>query len=276
MANDAWFGKGFEAGSYTPPPKQANAGSDLYGRGRFYIKVGDKKPIVFLDGLDTGMRFVEHFGIIDLTNHHPPTQFGQKHFFPCLHPMNKACWLCDAGCPSVRAIAMSIIDINGYMSRKDNTQVKNIKRLFIVYERELPFFMDKSKALSGLKASMFTVARYQKTGPTVGDDYTPVINEGQYVVSGKVTKKWVEDNKIDPKPMAYEEVIPFKMTSDEQKAMFQSNSNLTWDRARKEAAGGNQNDKAGAPVGGGGGGTPAGAGAPVGGTTQGQEDDIPF
>ena len=275
MGNDAqWFGKGFEPGSYTPPPKQQNASNDLYGRGRFYIKVGDKKPVVFLDGLETGHRFVEHFGILDLTNHHPPTSYGQKHFFPCLHPMNKACWLCDAGCPSVRAIAMSIVDVNGYPKR-DGTIVKFVKRPFIVYERELPFFMDKSKALNGLKASMFNVARYQKTGPTVGDDYTPVINDPPYVANGKVTKKWVEDNKIDPSPLKYEEVIPFKMTADEQKAIFAANGNLTWDRNRKDAAGGNKNDASHAG-GGGGGGTPAGAGAPVGGTTQGQEDDIPF
>ena len=239
--DDKWFGKGFVAGSYKPPEKSGSGGGgDLYRRGRFYCKVGDKKPVVFLENIENAFKYVEHVSIVDLTDFAPAKgKFGQKIFFPCIHAMGQTCWLCSQKCPYVRAIAMSIIDINGYTSKRDNAVYRNIKRLFVVYEREMQYFIDKSKAVNGLKAAMFQVGRYQKTGPTVGDDYTPILSTPDgFVVNGKVTKKWVTDEKIDPAPLEYDKVIPFDLKAADQERLFKENPNWTWDKARKEAAGG--------------------------------------
>lgn len=241
MADDKWFGRGFVTGTYKPPENTGGSGGggDPYRRGRFYVKVGTKKPVVFLDSMETAFKYVEHVSIIDLTGHAPPKTFGQKIFFPCIHAMGQVCWLCSQKCPYVRALAMTVIDIEGYTSKKDNTVYRNIKRLFVVYEREMQYFIDKSKAVNGLKASMFQVGRYQKLGPTVGDDYTPILSTPDgFVANGKVTKKWVTDEKIDPAPLDYDKVIPFNLKAVDQENLFKENPNWTWDKARKEAAGG--------------------------------------
>jgi hypothetical protein len=290
----SWFGRGFVPGTYTPPPANQQQ-VDLYEpKRRFRVRVGEKRSTVFVDGLEDGMRYIEHYGITDLTNYDPAkNMFGDKIAFPCLKGLGKPCWLCDSKCPLTRAIALTVIDCDGYVSKKGEVY-KNLKKFFIIYEREIPFFKDKSASISGLKASIWKVGRYQKMGTTLGDDYSilmsddkdangaitmPWVSKG-WVANGRVTKAWaemikVEAPKLELKPIEYENDIPFKMTAEDQQRLFSSNPNWSWDKAKKDALGGGAS--AGAPAGAAA--APAGVTAPPGGgstAAETPEDDIPF
>lgn len=290
----SWFGRGFVPGQYKPPEDNQQQ-RDVYDPWRrFKVRVGEKRSVVFIDDLEGGMRYIEHFGIIDLSGHNPPHSYGKKIVFPCLKGLGKPCWLCDSKCPMTRAIAMTALDCDGY-TKKDGTIVRNVKKLFVVYEREIPFFKDKSATINGLKASIWKVGRYNKMGTTLGDDYSvlmaddkdatgavtmPWVSKG-LVSNGRVTKAWAElmkteAPKLELKAFEYEKEIPFTMTAEDQKRLFANNPTWTWDKLKKDAA--NNNGGAAAPVG-----APAAAAAaaPFGGgssapAAEAPEDDIPF
>lgn len=289
----SWFGRGFVPGSYKPP-EDTQQQRDIYDPWRrFKVRVGEKRNVVYIDGLEDGMRYIEHFGIIDLAGHNPPHTYGKKIVFPCLKGLGKPCWLCDSKCPMTRAIAITALDCDGY-TKKTGEIVRNIKKLFVVYEREIPFFKDKSAGINGLKASIWKVGRYNKMGTTLGDDYSllmaddkdqngaitmPWVSKG-WVVNGRVTKAWAEMMKIEApklelKPFDYENEIPFKMTAEDQKRLFSNNPTWTWDKQKKDAANGSA-----APAPAGAAAAAAAASSPFSGpaapAAEAPEDDIPF
>lgn len=297
----SWFGRGFVPGSYKPPEDNQQQ-RDVYDPWRrFKVRVGEKRSVVFIDGLEDGMKYIEHYGIIDLAGHNPPNSYGKKIVFPCLKGLGKPCWLCDSKCPFTRAIANTVLDCDGY-TKKDGTIVRNQKKLFVIYEREIPFFRDKSAGVNGMKATIWKVGRYQKLGTTLGDDYSilmaddkdangvvtmPWVSKG-WVANGRVTKAWaaqmvIDAPKLELKAFNYEDEIPFKMTSDDQKRLFTNNPTWTWDKQKKDAAN-NNGGGAAAPAttsSAAAAGAPAqssmfGGGAPAAATAEAPEDDIPF
>lgn len=218
-----WFGKGFVPGSFTPPPPMNQGPQDVYNRGRFYVKADEEKKVLFLDNLEDGFRYVEHYRIWDTVQQRP-------YFFPCLALMGKPCYLCEKGCPRHRVLALTVLDVDGYVAKKGENagkHIKNIKRLFVVSERELGLFIRKSNAAGGLKFQEFNVYRSNNKASRLGDDITPLRRR---------TRAELDAEKVDWKPFDYEKVIPLTLTSDDQKKFFEENPSATWLQSDQQRA----------------------------------------
>lgn len=218
MANGKWFGRGFDPAGFKPPsPSHVGFGQDPYNRGRFWIRLGEEKPWIFLDGFNECFRFAEHYPGFDVLARR------YYHFTCPLVNLDKPCHLHDLKVGVYRAVAFTGIDRNGYIpSRGENAgkQITNIKRLLIVPERHLWILVKKNREINGLKFAEFTISRHLRDA-VIGDDWSFVrkTNPGE-----------LEAQKIDLRPFDYEKVIPINITADDQRKFIDENPAFNFSR----------------------------------------------
>lgn len=209
-----WFGRGFVPTKYQPPP-DVGGPQDTYNRGRWFVRQGEEKKILFLEDLADGFQIVEH----------PTwdTKKDQPWFFPCpqYFAEKKRCWLHEQGAPVIRMLFLSVIDRYGYVPKRGpnaGKHITNVKRIFPIPERLLPLFIRRDRHCKGLKFQECDVTRVDRFAK-LGDDWTPV---------RKYTMEELAKEKIDVKSFDWEKIIPLSITAEQQEQFFRDNPSVTW------------------------------------------------
>lgn len=126
---------------------------------RFYLKVGEKKELTFID--EKCIRIWEHQYWID----------GMPGFVTCTKKIRGHCPLCDAENNAYGVGFFTIIDHTGYTDR-EGTEHKDFPALLPAKYFTLDLLRSKYEMHDGLKGNRFLVCRTSnKKAPTVGDDW---------------------------------------------------------------------------------------------------------
>jgi hypothetical protein len=152
---------------------------------RFYLEKGHKKKVIILN--PEPITFREHQVKIN----------GKwTNWFTCIGDTDERCPLCENQNKSSVVKGFYALDPEGYFSKKDNEQKKNVEVLLVMKTQSyepfkttvIDYFEDKKISFAGLKV---TISRSNsKNSPNTGDVFTVT---GKDLKTYKARKKTIED-----------------------------------------------------------------------------------
>lgn len=201
-----WLKKGKAAQkSMKEEEARAEAQKNMGGNNRFWMKEGEERTITFVDGGLT------EDGLLDIPMYfeHTVKYSGQWTQFVCVAE-EEPCPLCETGDRPTFVGVATIIDHTGFYSKKDEKQIKNIRRLYVAPRtviKKLQTLAAKRGTLAGLT---FDVTRTEKKAARVGD-----LLDCQGITTLKDLKKHFPEAAV---PFNYEEELPH-VSADELRKM---------------------------------------------------------
>lgn len=149
--------------------------AENYDFNRFFLKEGEEKTIVFMDGVLNASGAIDAIGWYEHFDFNAAQKKGNRYVCLADEETGTVCPICQSGNDRMLVFGLTVLDRTGYI--KDGKPVKNIVRQFVFSNNTYVMLQKFAKSQpTGLRGMQFEVSRTGSKKPRVGDVFVPLPN----------------------------------------------------------------------------------------------------